>query len=82
MQAFLKYKCPSCGKAFAPIHLSRSATQVVRRTCQRCRELWQIKVTPREVCNGDVVISVGELTFLGRRPAKARAGRRGACVLL
>jgi hypothetical protein len=45
------------------------ATQVVTRTCQRCRERWQLVVTP-SVVHGRVRVDHASFTFLGKGRVK------------
>jgi len=41
----LRFNCPSCGAKLRPVEGMDHATQVVRRTCPKCRETWQLKVS-------------------------------------
>jgi Zn-finger nucleic acid-binding protein len=73
----LKFKCPNCGVQLAAVSQMKHATQVVKRHCQRCGAVWQIKVTPMPVNRGGVVqIDTGEFVKL---PAKRRVPRVPIC---
>lgn len=64
----LRFKCPSCGRAFDPVvDPPQFATTVVRRTCRgpACREIWQLIVTPLRVREG-WRMDKAALTYLGR----------------
>lgn len=65
----LVYTCPSCHTKLAGVEASDWATQVVTRTCRKCREQWQLKVW----CLGEVDgmrLDAAEFKFRGRRPAR------------
>lgn len=64
--AALKFACPSCGRKFAPVETSDSATHVVQRTCSRCHERWQLVVQGLAV-KDDYRIDKATLTFLGKK---------------
>jgi hypothetical protein len=68
----LYFVCPSCERKLAPVEAMNVATQVVRRMCLGCREVWQIKVAPVATA-GDVRADSGEFTFLGRRESSRAA---------
>jgi hypothetical protein len=60
----LEYTCPSCERRLRPVEGMTAATQVVKRTCRRCGERWQIVITPHPKDFG--FVDVGTFTFLGR----------------
>ncbi len=63
--SYLKFNCPSCGTKFAGIEPLNSATQVVRRTCKKCHETWQLIVRCIKATEG-VWLDMASFTFLGR----------------
>jgi hypothetical protein len=56
----LHYKCPDCGTKLLGIEGMQSATQVVRRKCRACGEVWQIVVKPVALKQGAGWADIGE----------------------
>lgn len=48
----LKALCPSCSCFLAPFTGYDVATNVVKRTCRKCRNRWQIVVRPMAAKDG------------------------------
>jgi transcription elongation factor Elf1 len=42
----LGFRCPACNAKIKSVASMNYATQVVQRTCPKCRAKWQLKVTP------------------------------------
>lgn len=61
----LTYTCPSCKTKLAPVEAAQAHTQVVKRTCRKCQERWQLVVQPLVVREG-LRMDKAEFTFLGR----------------
>lgn len=61
----LTFTCPSCQAKLAGVEAVNLHTQVVRRTCRKCRERWQLVVQPLVVREG-VHVDKATFTFLGR----------------
>ena len=64
----LHFTCPSCGHKLAAIEAG-TATSVVRRTCRRCGECWQLVVAHQPSPIGE--LHVATFTFLHRRSVAA-----------
>lgn len=65
----LRFNCPSCDSKLSPVEGMDHATQVVRRTCPRCRETWQLKVSRLTgIFSEGITLDQAEFTFIGRRP--------------
>jgi hypothetical protein len=62
----LRFNCPSCGTKFAPVSGMELATGVYKRTCRKCRETWQIVVTPHRWTD-DIKMHKGAFTFISRK---------------
>lgn len=67
----IRFKCPSCGTKLAPVEQSE-ATQILKRTCSKCRETWQLKVEKILAKNG-IRMDRAEFTFLGRKSLTPRS---------
>lgn len=68
----IAFRCPSCAARLAPVETMDEATQILRRTCPRCGETWQLRVRPIRVTAG-ARQDAADFTFLGHRGASARA---------
>jgi len=64
MTTTLTFKCPSCGAKLPQVEAQQIATQVVRRTCRRCKERWQLVVQPLVIKDG-VRIDKATFAFMG-----------------
>lgn len=63
------FQCPDCHRNLRPLDQMTHAIQIVKRTCYRCKSLWQIKVTPIPSARpGILQFDVGEFTKIGRAP--------------
>lgn len=61
----LTFKCPSCGTKLPPVEAMEVAAQVVKRTCRKCRERWQLVVQPLVVKDG-MRLDKATFAFMGR----------------
>jgi len=64
----LRFTCPSCKTSLAPIEASDHATVVVRRTCRKCRDGWQLVVSRLPTTRDGLTLDRAILAFVGRRP--------------
>jgi hypothetical protein len=68
-EMMIAFQCGACGFKLRAQPMHRVATDVVRRTCQRCHTRWQIVVTPTELPNGAGWLHRGDLTKLSAGPS-------------
>lgn len=59
--------CPQCHKRLDALHLGTAATFVSKRTCPKCRTLWQVITKPIRHTDGAWYHSV-DWVSLGRAP--------------
>jgi hypothetical protein len=58
----LYFNCGDCSTTLAPVPLMAHAALVVRRTCRRCKQRWQIVVEPLARPRKGIAIHSGTLT--------------------
>lgn len=67
----LTFTCPSCHARLPSVEAGQVATEVVKRTCRKCHERWQLVVQPivaREGFN----LHKATFTFLGLTPGQQK----------
>lgn len=67
----LTFTCPSCKAKLQPVAAQDIATQVVKRTCRKCRERWQLVIQPLVIREG-VRLDKATFTFLGIKPGEQK----------
>lgn len=66
----LPYRCPDCSAKLPPCNGMKEATQVVKRTCRRCGQRWQIKIATFKMA--DARYDVGTFVAIPKERTYAR----------